>query len=604
MSISSTTSRNDYTGNSAAHVYAYTFRVIEDSDLLVTVADTTGVETELVLDTDYSVSGVGDSGGGNVTLINSSQSWLTSGELTTGYTISIRRVRPLTQETDIRNQGSFLPETHEDAFDHGVMIAQQHQDEIDRSLKLPETEAGSAAATTLPNADDRASMFLGFDSSGNPIAASAITNGSAATAFAQTVLDDSTGPAAMTTYRNSLASETAPATGDEVFLYDASASTVDKIALSDLFKVGNSFTEDTAPDLTADFLVSYDTSASAVKKVKLNRLGVVGATLGQYAGMINGTISASRSGSAETIAIKTFAGTDPSATDPVYFIFRNATAGTGDYTVLSATAALSVTVSSGSTLGMTNSTPARIWLTVFNDGGTLRLGVVNTQTSTGIYPLRDQVLASSTAEGGAGAADSAGVIYTGTAVSAKAMRVIGYLEYTLATVGTWGTAPSVIQLYSAAVALPGSVIQVQRSQSGAVATGTTVTPSDDTIPQNTEGDQYMSVSITPTSAINRLHVSTLAHCANSAGGYTITLALHQDSTANALAAQQIGDDTASRPQSIYLTHHMTAGTTSATTFKVRLGGSGAGTTTFNGSAGARLLGGVLASSISVEEVMA
>jgi hypothetical protein len=47
---------------------------------------------------------------------------------------------------------------------------------------------------------------------------------------------------------------------------------------------------------------------------------------------------------------------------------------------------------------------------------------------------------------------------------------------------------------------------------------------------------------------------------------------------------------------------MTAGTIIATTFKVRVGCSGAGTTTFNGVAGGRIFGGVMASSITITEV--
>jgi hypothetical protein len=83
------------------------------------------------------------------------------------------------------------------------------------------------------------------------------------------------------------------------------------------------------------------------------------------------------------------------------------------------TAATSLVVSSGSTLGAANNTPFRLWLVGFNDAGTFRLGVVNCLSGTSIYPLGQFPIASSTAEGGAGAADSAQVFYTGTAVAAK-----------------------------------------------------------------------------------------------------------------------------------------------------------------------------------------
>ena len=141
MTMSSLVNRNDYVGNGATSVYAYGFKIFSNTDLLVTVRDDNDVETTLVLTTDYTVSGVGDTLGGNVTLV--------AGNLTTDYALTIRRVRPLTQLADIRNQGDFFAETHEDAFDKMVMVDQQQQNEIDRSLQLPETEAD--ASPTLPS---------------------------------------------------------------------------------------------------------------------------------------------------------------------------------------------------------------------------------------------------------------------------------------------------------------------------------------------------------------------------------------------------------------------------------------------------------------------
>lgn len=150
MTIASTTNRNDYTGNGSVSAYDYVFRIFDQDDLRVTVRNTSDVETTLTISTDYTVSGVGEEGGGTVTLVNSGQAWLTAGKLTTGYIITIRRVRALLQETDIRNQGDFFAEAHEDEFDRGVMIAQQQQDELDRSIKLPETVDPADFDTLLP----------------------------------------------------------------------------------------------------------------------------------------------------------------------------------------------------------------------------------------------------------------------------------------------------------------------------------------------------------------------------------------------------------------------------------------------------------------------
>lgn len=151
MSIATTTSRNDYTGNGAADKYPFTFLIFDETDLLVTVRDTDDVETQLTLTTHYTVTGEGEPSGGNVALVNGAFDWLDGdGDLNSGYKLTIRRVRQLVQETDIRNQGSFFPEVHEDAFDKSVMIDQQQQDEIDRSIKSPETVSADIFNPTLP----------------------------------------------------------------------------------------------------------------------------------------------------------------------------------------------------------------------------------------------------------------------------------------------------------------------------------------------------------------------------------------------------------------------------------------------------------------------
>ena len=144
------------------------------------------------------------------------------------------------------------------------------------------------------------------------------------------------------------------------------------------------------------------------------------------------------------------------------------------------------------------------------------------------------------------------------------------------------------------------VVQVAHAQTGAVATGTTVTPFDDTIPQNTEGDQYMTAVITPTNALNKLLIESL-WIGSSNAAVAFVMALHQDSVANALAVVAVQPAGLAFITAIPLRHEMTAGTILATTFKIRVGGNIANTTTFNGLAGARYFGGVLASYIRITE---
>lgn len=152
----------------------------------------------------------------------------------------------------------------------------------------------------------------------------------------------------------------------------------------------------------------------------------------------------------------------------------------------------------------------------------------------------------------------------------------------------------------------GSIVQVVNVTDSAVATGTGVIPKDDTIPQNTEGDEYMTLAITPTNASNKLIIIAEFYGSVAVDGASTVVALFQDSTANALAAVDARLNFATNPSTspMILRHFMTAGTASATTFKVRAGSSAAATTTFNGQSAGRLFGGVAASSITILEVAA
>ena len=184
MSLSSAVSRIAYLGDGDPQVFSYPFKIFLASDLEVVVKDLSEVETVLTITTDYTVAGAGDGGGGTISLVDSSQAWLDSGgDLLTGFVLTIRRVRPIIQSADIRNQGSFYPEGHEDAFDKAAMVDQQQQDELDRSLKGAVSD--DALDMTLPAALDRADKFLTFDSSGLPNATAFVASSVAAASQAE-----------------------------------------------------------------------------------------------------------------------------------------------------------------------------------------------------------------------------------------------------------------------------------------------------------------------------------------------------------------------------------------------------------------------------------
>ena len=150
--------------------------------------------------------------------------------------------------------------------------------------------------------------------------------------------------------------------------------------------------------------------------------------------------------------------------------------------------------------------------------------------------------------------------------------------------------------------LSGHIVQIVNTQTGTVASGSGTIPIDNTIPQNTEGNEFMTLAITPTSASNKLLINVNfigGEVANLSNHYTV--ALFQDFTANALAST-IGDSFGTGASSVNSTHYMTAGTASSTTFKVRAG-LDSGSLYMNGFTGiGQIYGGVAVSSITITEI--
>ena len=149
----------------------------------------------------------------------------------------------------------------------------------------------------------------------------------------------------------------------------------------------------------------------------------------------------------------------------------------------------------------------------------------------------------------------------------------------------------------------GKVLQMVYVYTGAYATGSTTMPFDDTIPQNTEGNEVMTLAITPTSASSKLLINVDV-CGSSDVQGNWTAALFRDSTADALTATQVKASNFSPDQNdhCHLSWVADSSSTSATTFKVRCGQHNAGSWYFNGENGSRLFGGVANSGITIMEI--
>jgi hypothetical protein len=156
MTVSSTTTKNSYSGNGSTTVFAYAFKIFAEADLKVIVRSSTGTETTKTLNSDYTVSGVGVTSGGNVTFGSAPAS---------GETVLIRREAALTQTTDYTANDPFPAEDHENALDKLTFHTQQQQEELDRAIKLSRTNTMTSTEFTV-GASDRANKILAFDSSG------------------------------------------------------------------------------------------------------------------------------------------------------------------------------------------------------------------------------------------------------------------------------------------------------------------------------------------------------------------------------------------------------------------------------------------------------
>lgn len=153
-------------------------------------------------------------------------------------------------------------------------------------------------------------------------------------------------------------------------------------------------------------------------------------------------LSVSLAGNAMTIALKQADGSSNPASDSgaVSIAFRSSTAASGSKVVRNVTSALSVTISSGSTVGSSSGVAGYVYVYAIDNSGTVELAV------SGSNHFDEGSLQSTTAEGGAGAADSGNILYSTTARTSKAIRLIGRVLSTQATAGTWVTSPTEVSV--------------------------------------------------------------------------------------------------------------------------------------------------------------
>ena len=126
--------------------------------------------------------------------------------------------------------------------------------------------------------------------------------------------------------------------------------------------------------------------------------------------------------------------------NPTTLDFRSTTLTDGTPTTVNLASAVTVVVPDTATLGTVNATAARLAVLAINNAGTIEAAVVNL---AGGNNLDETTLISTTAI--STGADSNNVIYSTTARSNVAFRVVGFIDITETTAGTWATAPTKVQ---------------------------------------------------------------------------------------------------------------------------------------------------------------
>lgn len=119
MTVSSTTRQVAIAGNGVTTVFPYTFKIADEDDLKVySKVIATGVET-LLSSADYTVTGIGEDAGGNVTYP------LVGSPLASTHQLVIKRELEYLQETAFPRYSAYHAETLEDLLDRIVMMVQQ-----------------------------------------------------------------------------------------------------------------------------------------------------------------------------------------------------------------------------------------------------------------------------------------------------------------------------------------------------------------------------------------------------------------------------------------------------------------------------------------------
>ena len=217
----------------------------------------------------------------------------------------------------------------------------------------------------------------------------------------------------------------------------------DTVSVKDFGAVGDGVTDDTAA-----FNAAITAAGTRNVYVPGSSYAITGTVTGSFYSdgvvtIVGGTVktvSTTGTNKIQSITASVAASALTITLNPTILDFRSSPLTSGTVTSLVVAAAISLTIPSTSTMGTTSAVQSRIVVLAINNAGTVELAAVNI---AGGSVLDETTLITTIAAVAAG--NSATAYYSTTARSSVAYRVVGYVESTQATAGTWATAPSTIQ---------------------------------------------------------------------------------------------------------------------------------------------------------------
>jgi len=560
-----------YIGNGLSDQYSYDFRVKNKTQLNVYETTDAGVRTLLTVDTDYIVAGIGDAVGGIITRV--------AGNLPTDYIWYIRSNYIENQLTAFNSQGGFFPGVHEDQFDHLTFLIQQILDTRNRSFRLSDEVDLDGDFTIDDDAVTRASKFLGFDSNGDVVVIAGDLDSLSVSAYMATVILAANAAAARVLL--DAANLTVGNTFTAAQIYDAIATFNDVVTFNaaNVFNALNTFNE----KVVFNKVMHQQIGSNVVSAAALPNI-----TNGNYAHVT--AIAAAITGATQA--------------NPVVITAVDHGLSNGDKVTLADVAGM--TEINGIEYTIANKTDDTFELsgingtgfTAYTSGGSIWASIISLITTgevgTIIYREFDGVLMLTHHATNL-------ILFNNEDIITQQGDVATLLEY---VTGDFKLIDYTRVDGTSLIKLSGSMVQFVEVTENTGSSGTTAIPDDNTIPQNTEGDEVMTLAITPTNASNNLIIDVYIGMMDSPISSNPAIALFQDSIVDALSVSKVITSSVGLTQGGTLKYIMPAGTTSEIIFKVRIGLTAGGTLYFNRNNTGELFGIASRSYITITEVKA